>query len=113
MTPEQLVDAIRANQPGYIPKGVPPSVEARRNHAEIQRVTSPVPKAKRCIHEAIPASCALCRRDNDPYRCAERVITLVQRLPMTERLDVQRKATRSLWAAYLPAPEPHQLTIGA
>jgi hypothetical protein len=107
MTPAELADALRRNQPGYIPAARPASLEARRNHAEVARVTAPTPKAKRCVHEAIPASCALCRRDNDPYRAAERIIALVK-----AQREAEREAAYAAWKA-AHAPRPEQLAIGA
>lgn len=111
LSPDQLVAAIRANQPGVVPAATlrPTSTTARRNHAEVQRVTAPVVAAKRCPHEDIPAQCALCRRDNDPARAAERIITLAQRMPRGERLEAERAASVRLLRAYLPAG---QLAIG-
>lgn len=113
MTPDQLVAAIRDNQPGVVPAATlrPASATARRNHAEIARVTAPDPAAKLCPHDDRPASCALCRRDNDPWRAAERIITLALRRPMAERLEAERAASRRLLRAHLPATAA-QLTIG-
>jgi hypothetical protein len=108
LTSEQQEDAIRANQPGYIPKAAPVSLEARRNHAEVARVTAPDVTAKRCVHDGIPASCALCRRDNDPRRITDRIIALVQRIPMDQRLAAQKTAAIR---RYHPDTD-HQLTIG-
>lgn len=86
MTSSQLADALRANQPGYIPKAAPVvSAEARRTHGEVQRVTAPVVAAKRCAHDGIPGSCPLCRREADPWRCAERIIALVKAKREAER----------------------------
>lgn len=110
MTPDQLADAIRANQPGYVPRAQPPrpaSATARRNHAEIERVTAPVVAAKRCVHDGIPGACPLCRRDNDPWRAAERIIALIK----AER-EEQRARAHAEWLA-ANQPEPEQLTIGA
>lgn len=106
LTPQQQEDAIRANQPGYVPKARSASAEARRNHAEVARVTAPVPAEKLCPHEDRPASCALCRRDNDPWRAAERIIAVVQR-----QRTAERDAAYEAWKA-THQPEPEQLTIG-
>jgi hypothetical protein len=97
MSTEELADALRANQPGYIPKARPASTTARRNHAEVERVTAPAPAEKLCEHENRPAACPLCRRNNDPARCAERVIALRQRMPRAERLEAERAAARRMW----------------
>lgn len=107
MTAAELADALRRNRPGHIPAARPTSAEARRNHAEIVRVTETPTAAKRCVHEAIPASCALCRRDNDPNRAAERIIALIQ-----ARREVERDARYAAWKA-THQPQPEQLTIGA
>jgi hypothetical protein len=112
MTAGQIADAVRANQPGYVPTATPPvSLEARRNHAEIQRVTAPAPAAKRCVHEDTPATCALCRRDNDPKRITDRIIALVQRIPMDQRLAAQKAAAIRRYNRDTAA-QAEQLTIG-
>jgi hypothetical protein len=85
MTPEQLADAIRRNQPGYIPKARPVSGQARRNHAEIERVTAPVVAAKRCIHDGIAGACPKCRHEADPWHCADRIIAIVHARREEER----------------------------
>lgn len=109
MTAGQIADAVRANQPGYVPKATPPiSLEARRNHAEITRVTAPTPAAKRCVHDGIPGACPSCRHEADPWKCAQRIITATQRLPMDQRLAAQRATAIR---RYQPAIT-HQLTIG-
>ncbi|MGH3376012.1 MAG: DUF6011 domain-containing protein [Actinoallomurus sp.] len=114
MTDTQLRAAMNRNTPGHTPPAVvrPASPQARHNHAELERVTAPVVAEKRCTHDGIPAQCPLCRREADPWRCAQRIIATVQRLPMDQRIELQRAAARRLWAAYLPTPEPDQLTIG-
>lgn len=110
MTTAQLRAAMARNTPGHIPTAAPrpASATARRNHTELQRVTAPTPQTKRCVHEDDPRSCALCRRDNDPWRAAERIITERQRLTRDERLDAERAAAlRLLRRAYTPpAPPP-------
>lgn len=60
-------------------------------------------------HGGILGRCALCRRDADPWRAAERIITLTQRMPMNQRIAAQRAAAER---RYRPATT-HQLTIGA
>jgi len=106
MTAEQLTDAIRRNQPGYVPKATPPvSAQANRNHAEVQRVTAPVVAEKLCSHDARPASCPLCRREADPWRCAKRIIALRQQMTRDERLDTERAAARRLLSVYRPIVE--------
>jgi Family of unknown function (DUF6011) len=97
LSPAQLADALRANQPGYIPRARPASATAHRNHAEIERVTANVVADKQCEHGDRPAACPLCRRDNDPARCAERVIAVRQRMPRGERLEAERAAARRMW----------------
>ena len=105
MTSAQLADALRANQPGYIPQAAPPvSSEARRNQVEVQRVTAPIVAAKRCEHDGIPNQCPLCRRNADPWRCAERIIALVQR-----KREAERSQAYADWLA-TRAPQPEQET---
>jgi hypothetical protein len=106
MTDAQIRAAMVRNTPGHIPAARPASATARRNHAEIARVTAPVVADKQCTHGDRPASCALCRRDNDPWRCAERIIALIQRQRRAER-----DAAYEAWKA-AHAPQPEQLTIG-
>lgn len=110
MTDAQLRAAVARNDPAYTPPAAvrPASAQARRNQAEVQRITAPEPAAKLCAaHSCPPASCALCRRDNDPWRTAERIITLTQRIPMDQRIELQRAAATR---RYRPDT---QLTIGA
>lgn len=133
MTPEQLVAAVRSNQPGYVPSGEPaaPSAAARRNRAEVAAVTAPIPAPKpaaeperpstapaaepaesmagRCGHGALRGACGICRRANDPRYAADRILAETLRRPMAERLDAERAAARRLLAAYLPVG---QTTIG-
>lgn len=95
MTSAQLADALRANQPGYIPKATPPvSAEAHRNHAEIERVTAPVVAAKRCVHDGIAGACPKCRHEADPWHCADRIIAIVQ-----ARRDAERARAYANWLA--------------
>jgi hypothetical protein len=95
MTAEQLADAIRRNQPGYIPRAPQPvSSQARRNHAEIQRVTAPVVEAKRCDHDGIAGACPQCRHEADPWHCADRIIALVQ-----ARREEERSRAYADWLA--------------
>lgn len=110
LTPDQLADAIRTNQPGYVPRTQPPrpaSVQARANRAEIARVTAPDVTAKRCAHDGTPGSCPLCRHEADPWKCAQRIIAITQRMPMDQRLAAQRAAAIRRYN-----PTTHQLTIG-
>lgn len=103
MTSAQLADALRANQPGYVPKAAPPvSAEARRNQAEIQRVTAPVVEAKRCHHDGIAGACPQCRHEADPWHCADRIIALVK----AKREEARSRA----YADWLAAHQPEQET---
>ncbi|MGI5223570.1 hypothetical protein [Actinoallomurus sp. CA-142502] len=58
-------------------------------------------------HGGVLGRCALCRRDDDPKRITDRVITEIQRLPMDQRIAAQRATAIR---RYRPAA---QLTIGA
>jgi hypothetical protein len=109
MTPEQLADAIRRNQPGYIPKAAPPvSAEARRNHAEIGRVTAPVVEAKRCHHDGIAGACPQCRHEADPWHCADRIIGLIK----AQREEARSRAYAD-WLAKQRTADTEQLLLDA
>lgn len=109
MTDAQLRAAMARNTPGHIPaeRPRPASSQARHNHAEVARATAPVVADKTCPHEDRPASCALCRRDNDPWRAAERIIALIQR-----QRTAERDAAYEAWKT-AHAPEPEQLALEA
>ena len=111
MTDAELRAAIDRNTPGHTPPAAvrPASPQARRNHLEVTRVTAPTPAAKRCAHDGIPATCPLCRHEADPWRCAQRIITLTVRQPMDQRLAAQRAAAIR---RYHP-DAAHQLEIGS
>ena len=103
MTSGQLADALRANQPGYIPKAKPvrPSPQARHNQAEVQRVTAPVVEAKRCHHDGIAGACPQCRHEADPWHCADRIIRLIQ----TQREEERSRAYADWLATHAPEQE--------
>lgn len=60
-------------------------------------------------HGGILGRCALCRRDDDPKRITERIVAVIQRMPMDQRIELQRAAAVR---RYRPATT-QQLTIGA
>lgn len=109
MTPDQLADAVRANQPGYIPRAAPPTAHARVTNAAARQTTEQARAEPRCTHDGIPGNCPSCRREADPTRAAQRIIALIQRQPMPERLAAQRAAAIRRYRA----EAAHQLTIGA
>jgi hypothetical protein len=107
MTAAELADALRRNQPGHIPAARPPSAQALANNADARRATEEPEVALCAPHGGVRGSCALCRRDNDPNRAAERIIALIQ-----VRREAERDARYAAWKA-AHQPEPEQLTIGA
>lgn len=114
LTPEQQVDAIRSNQPGYVPRTVSPqpaSVQARINRADALATVGEVMECG-CGSGAQAGRCPECLAEQrDPMGVLAR---RVQRV--IERIRAQRTAARDAryeaWLAAHP-PEPEQLTIGA
>ena len=107
MTPDQLVAAIRANQPGHIPAARSATATARVTNAQARDTVENAAHGPRCVHDGIPGSCALCRRDNNPAGTADRIIALIQR-----QRTAARDAAYEAWKA-AHQPEPEQLEIGA
>lgn len=111
LTPDQLADAIRANQPGYIPRASQPvSVQARVNRADALAAVDQVVECG-CGSGAVAGRCPECRmEEREPMRV---LAIRVQRV--IERIRAQRTAERdaryAAWLAEHP-PEPEQLTIG-
>jgi hypothetical protein len=64
---------------------------------------------RRCEHDGIPGNCPLCRREADPARAAQRIVALITRTPMPERIAAQRAAALRHYRPDLT----HQLTTGA
>jgi hypothetical protein len=111
LTPEQLADAIRANQPGYIPRAPQPvSVQARANRADALAAVDQVVECG-CGSGALAGRCPECRLEQtDPMRVlAIRVQRVIERV-RAERA-AERDARYEAWLAAHP-PEPEQLTIG-
>ncbi|MBO0819325.1 MAG: hypothetical protein J2P26_00590 [Nocardiopsaceae bacterium] len=96
LTPEQLADAIRANQPGHIPKAPPPSPAARVHRANAEQARN-VATCDR--HGGVLGRCPQCAREADPARSAERIIADIRGMPAAERRVQQIAAARSIWAA--------------
>jgi hypothetical protein len=112
MTPERLADAIRANQPGYVPRAAPRpvSVQARANRADALAAVGEVVECG-CWSGAAAGRCPECRAEQlEPMKV---LAIRVQRV--IERIRAQRSAERdaryAAWLAEHP-PEPEQLTIG-
>lgn len=103
MTAGQLADAIRRNQPGYIPRDEPPSPQALANNA---RALAQADVATCKPHGGVLGQCAQCRRDNDPAHAADRIIALIQ-----AQREAARDAAYEAWQA-AHQPQPDQLTIG-
>lgn len=112
LTPEQLADAIRANQPGYVPRAEAPrpaSVQARINRADALAAVDEVVECG-CGSGARAGRCPECRLEQtDPMKVlAIRVQRVIERV-RAER-TAERDARYEAWRAAYPA-EPEQLTI--
>jgi hypothetical protein len=114
MTPEQLADALRRNQPGYVPKAKPASAKARRTNAAARQAAEPPKEADLCGcgSGAIAGRCPPCNRaERDPMGVlADGVARIIDRIRV-ER-TAERDARYEAWQA-AHQPEPEQLTIGA
>lgn len=111
LTPEQLADAIRGNQPGYIPKAQPVSVQARANRADALASVDQVVECG-CGSGAIAGRCPECRMEQtEPMKVlAIRVQRVIERV-RAER-TAERDARYEAWRAAHPKA-PEQLEIGA
>jgi hypothetical protein len=109
MSAGQLADALRANQPGYIPKAQPASVQARINRADALATADQVVECG-CGSGALAGRCPECLAEQrDPMGVlAKRVQRVI------ERVRAQRTAARDAryeaWLAAHP-PEPEQLAL--
>lgn len=109
MTAAELADAIRANQPGFVPRARPTSVQARINRSEALATVGEVVGCG-CGSGALAGRCPECRAEQtDPMGVlAKRVQRVI------ERIRAQREAVRDAryeaWLAAHP-PEPEQLTL--
>ena len=102
MTDTQLQAAMRQTRaeadPGYIPPDRPASLRARRNNAQARATVARAqePAKATCVHGGKPGACPMCRRDNDPWRAAERIIAEIQQ----ERCAARDAAWRAWQAAH-------------
>ena len=136
LTSDQLADAIRANQPGYVPRAQPPrpaSVQARINRADALSAVDEVVECG-CGSGALAGRCPECLAEQrDPMGVlAKRVQRVIERV--RAQRSAERDARYEAWLAahpeqaerrtgvggarksFQPAPtpaEPEQLTIGA
>jgi hypothetical protein len=113
LTPEQLADAIRANQLGYIPRAQAPrpaSVQARADRADALAAVGEVVECG-CGSGALVGRCPECRLEQtDPMKVlAIRVQRVIERI--REQRTAERDARYEAWRAAHPA-EPEQLMIG-
>lgn len=111
LTPEQIADAVRRNQPGYVPRAEPPrpaSVQARINRSEALTAVDQVVECD-CGSGAVAGRCPECRaEERDPMGVlAKRVQRVI------ERVRAQRAAVRDArYQAWLAA-HPDQDKRGA
>lgn len=114
LTPEQQEDAIRANQPGYLPKAQPPSARAVAVNAQAQQAAKPPTPADLCScgSGAVVGRCPPCNRlEREPMAVlAEGVAAIIDRI--RAQRTAERDAQYEAWQA-AHRPEPEQLTIGA
>ena len=113
MTPEELADAIRANQPGYVPRAAvpqPASVQARANRADALAAVEQVVECG-CGSGALAGRCPECQaEETDPMGVlAKRVQRVIERIRAMR--TAERDARYEAWLAEHP-PQPEQLTIG-
>lgn len=112
LTPEQIADAVRRNQSGYVPRAEPPrlaSVQARINRSEALATVDEVVECG-CGSGAVAGRCPECRmEEREPMKVlAIRVQRVIERV-RAERAAV-RDARYEAWLAAHP-PEPEQLAI--
>jgi len=91
MTPAQLRAAIKQAaeeaDPGYIPPARPATGEALATNADARTVAeqASAPARNACVHGGMRGACPMCRREEDPTRAAERIITKILAERMTAR----------------------------
>lgn len=94
MSPAELTDALRRNQPGYAPKAKPASGTARANHAAVTAAAD-VPTCE--PHGGVLGRCPQCKHEADPTRAAERIIA-----PTIARRTAAAEAAYEAWKARQP-----------
>lgn len=112
LTPEQIADAVRANQPGYIPRATAPqpaSDHARANRADALAAVDQVVECG-CGSGAQAGRCPECLAEQrDPMGVlAKRVQRVIERI--RAQRSAERDARYEAWLAAHP-PEPQQLTL--
>lgn len=134
LTPEQIADAVRRNQPGYVPRAAAPrpaSVQARVNRADALAAVGQVVECG-CGSGALAGRCPECAAEQrDPMGVlAKRVARVIERVRALRAAE--RDARYEAWLAshpeqaeraagvgragkyFQPAPtppEPEQLTL--
>lgn len=113
MTPGQLADALRANQPGYIPRAQPPrpaSVQARIHRADALAAADQIVECG-CGSGALVGRCPECRAEQaDPAGVlAKRVARVIERV--RAQRTAERDARLAEWRA-AHQPDPEQLALG-
>lgn len=113
LTPQQQVDALRANQPGYIPKARPPSAHATVTNAAARQAAQAPTEADLCAcgSGAVAGRCPPCNRaERDPMGVLADGVRRVIGEVRAERRAVRDAAYEAWQAEHQP---PEQLTIGA
>jgi hypothetical protein len=112
LTPDQIADAVRANQPGYVPRAQPPqpaSVQARINRSDALAAVDQVVECG-CGSGALAGRCPECLAEQrDPMGVlAKRVARVIERVRALR--TAERDARFEAWLAAHP-PEPEQLAL--
>ena len=112
LTPDQLADAIRRNQPGYVPRAAAPqpvSVQARAHRADALAAVDQVVECG-CGSGALAGRCPECRaEEREPMKVlAIRVARVIERV--RAQRAAERDARYEAWLAMHP-PEPEQLAL--
>lgn len=114
LTPAQIADAVRRNQPGYVPRAEPPrpaSVQARINRSEALAAVDQVVECG-CGSGAVAGRCPECLAEQrDPMGVlAKRVQRVIDRI-RTER-SAERDARYEAWLAAHPDQDKRRRHVG-
>lgn len=114
LTDAELADALRRNQPGYVPAVRPATPTARATNAQARQAAQAPTEEDLCPcgSGSLKNRCPPClEQQNDPMGAlAKGVARIIERIRDQRRAE--RDAAYEAWKAQ-HAPEPEQLTIGA